>query len=281
MFSLATWHYIWRSLSLFAKFSKYVGVFFQDFEVLASQLPNFTWGWSHGLYFLLETRLSAAGLGWRAGDQSSSTRSKLLLLVNTFLRVLKTSAIENQFILEKKEIIILVLKQFNSPAEYHVTISTVWGLCLLFIFPSFTPTTQHSLSSERVSPAKSPALLIYRRANADESFHSLDISANIPPLQPFLPLFLGPSIGTLGCPCPTANSGVNAPLRVRGLTVEQMQSQSHMAILQGRRAAAEQVQYLLLGHSPFFLPIHGISTVSPWPFPALWTALGKLCYIFH
>lgn len=49
-----------------------------------------------------ENMTAGCRLGWRAGDQSSSTRSKLLLLVNTFLRVLKTSAIENQLILENR-----------------------------------------------------------------------------------------------------------------------------------------------------------------------------------
>lgn len=33
-----------------------------------------------------------------------------------------------------------------------------------------------------------------------------------------------------------------------------MQSQSHIAIAQSRKGAAEQVQCLLLGHSPLFLP---------------------------
>jgi len=54
------------------------------------------------------------------------------------------------------------------------------------IFLSFAPTTQHSLSAERASPAKSPALLIYRRGSAGGSCHFLDISANIAPLQSIL-----------------------------------------------------------------------------------------------
>lgn len=102
MFSLATWHYIWRSLSLFAEFRKYVGFFFKDCSGFSLSASEFHLRMMSGSVFPCENVTAGCRLGWRAGDQSSSTRSKLLLLVNTFLRVLKTSAIENQLILENR-----------------------------------------------------------------------------------------------------------------------------------------------------------------------------------
>lgn len=102
MFSLATWHYIWRSLSLFAKFRKYVGFFFKDCSGFSLSASEFHLRMMSGSVLPCENMTAGCRLGWRAGDQSSSTRSKLLLLVNTFLRVLKTSAIENQLILENR-----------------------------------------------------------------------------------------------------------------------------------------------------------------------------------